>query len=77
MQMQIKHGLGFDDEIVVMSSDIHDENGRQLVSTIDNRMSDENEKTSVNIGYTNGKKEILKSDGEYKNVSWINYGNKS
>lgn len=64
----------FDDEIVVMSSDIHDENGRQLVSTIDNRMSDENEKTSVNIGYTNGKKEILKSDGEYKNVSWINYG---
>lgn len=64
----------FDDEIVVMSSNIHDSQNRELMSTIDSRMADVDEQTSVEIGYKNGKQESLKENGTYKDVDWVHYG---
>lgn len=64
----------FDDEIVVMSSNIYDTKGRELVSTIDNRMSDTTEESRIEIGYRNGETGTFTENGSYKDVEWISYG---
>ena len=45
----------FGNKIVVLGSDIHDELHRDVTTTIDNRMSDVNEKTNVSAMDKDGK----------------------
>ena len=64
----------FDNEIVILTSNIYDTQGRDVMSTIDSRMSAETEVTSVSVGYTDGTEAALGENGVYENVSWIAYG---
>ncbi len=55
----------FDEEIVVLGSNIHDINGRQMTSTIDNKMFEVNE--TVGLISNNG----ILSEGDYENLEWL------
>ncbi|MFY4774048.1 polysaccharide lyase 8 family protein [Metabacillus sp. RGM 3146] len=62
----------FDDEIVLMGSNIRDQLGRDVISTIDNRMFDTNE-TSTIAGETYENEKLFNpANGEY-NLKWINF----
>ncbi|WP_179393832.1 polysaccharide lyase 8 family protein [Lacticaseibacillus absianus] len=72
----------FDDEIVVLGSNIHDINGRAMTSTIDNKMFDNGEAVTVNSNlddHTNGDKQGLKwltvedNDNPKRNVGYVFY----
>lgn len=62
----------FGNKIVVLGSDIHDELHRDVTTTIDNRMSDVNEKTNVSAMDKDGKAVVL-SNGSHEHLSWIHY----
>lgn len=62
----------FGDKIVVLGSDIHDEQHRNVTTTIDNRMSDVNEKTQIAAMDKNGKS-ITLNNGIHQDISWIHY----
>ena len=58
----------FDDEIVFLGSDIHDEKGRQVITTIDNRMV----KGNVSVALANQMgTEMAFNNGEFEDVKWI------
>lgn len=63
----------FDDEIVILTSNIHDTQGRELMSTVDSRMSAVEEVTSVTVGYADGTSAALTQNGTQQNVAWAAY----
>ena len=63
----------FDDEIVIMTANIHDTKGREVMSTIDSRMSEENDPASVVVGYADGTSAALTENGKLENVAWAAY----
>ncbi len=63
----------FDDEIVVMTANIHDTKGREVISTIDSRMSEANDPADVTVGYADGTSAALTEDGQQENVAWAAY----
>lgn len=67
----------FDDEIVVLSSNIHDTKGREVMSTIDSRMSEANDPASVVVGYADGVRKDLTENGQQENVLWVAYNTAS
>ncbi|QNG59953.1 silent information regulator protein Sir2 [Bacillus sp. PAMC26568] len=67
-----KSAFMFDNEIVLMGSGIMDELGREVITTIDNRMFDMNE-TSTIIGETYDNNLLSNPDnGEYQ-LKWANF----
>lgn len=62
----------FGDKIVVMGSNIHDEKGRKVTSTIDNQMSAPNDVIKTTAMDTKGKTVDVK-DGVYKDLKWMHY----
>ncbi|WP_164511943.1 polysaccharide lyase 8 family protein [Lacticaseibacillus daqingensis] len=74
----------FDDEIVVLGSNIHDINGRNMTSTIDNKMFAAGENVAINSNLqsnANGDKTGLKwltvedNDNTKRNVGYVFYDN--
>lgn len=61
----------FGDRILVVGSNIHDEQHRSVTTTIDNRMSDPSEITTATGG--NDKMESALTSGEYQDLSWAHY----
>lgn len=67
-----KSAFMFDDEIVLLGSAIQDQLGREVISTIDNRMFDQNETSSVaGETYENQKLENP-ATGQY-DLKWIHF----
>lgn len=62
----------FDDKVIAMGSDIHDEKGRNVTSTIDNQMSAPDDDLKTTAMDINGKK-ITLQNGTFKDLKWINY----
>lgn len=62
----------FQDKIIVMGSDVHDEKGRNVTTTIDNQMSDPADILKTTAMDKDGKN-ITLQDGTYDHLKWINY----
>ncbi|WP_045518500.1 polysaccharide lyase 8 family protein [Neobacillus niacini] len=62
----------FDDEIVLLGSGIKDQMGREVISTIDNRMFDVKETSSIAGETYDGRSLQDPANGEY-DLKWINF----
>lgn len=67
-----KSAFMFDDEIVLVGSGIQDQLGREVISTIDNRMFDVNETSTIVGGTYDGQSLTDPVNGEY-NLKWMNF----
>lgn len=61
----------FGNKIAVVGSNIHDEQHREVTTTIDNRMSDPKEITTATGG--NANTGTVLTNGDYKDLSWAHY----
>ena len=67
-----KSAFMFDDEIVLLGSGIKDQLGREVISTIDNRMFDSSETSSI-TGATYDNNELINpANGQYE-LKWLNF----
>ncbi len=64
------------DKIVFVGSDIDDDLNRDVTTTIDNRMSDENAKLSITAKDSNNKT-VSTQNGVVDNLKWLNYNDTS
>jgi hyaluronate lyase len=67
-----KSAFMFDDEIVLLGSGIQDQLGREVISTIDNRMFDANETSTIVGGTYDGQSLTDPVNGEYE-LKWMNF----
>lgn len=67
-----KSAFMFDDEIVLLGSGIQDQLGREVISTIDNRMFDKNETSSVAGETYENVKLANPANGQY-DLKWIHF----
>ncbi|WP_419955383.1 polysaccharide lyase 8 family protein [Neobacillus niacini] len=67
-----KSAFMFDDEIVLLGSGIQDQLGREVISTIDNRMFEANETSTIVGGTYDGQSLTDPVNGEY-NLKWMNF----
>lgn len=67
-----KSAFMFDDEIVLVGSGIQDQLGREVISTIDNRMFDANETSTIVGGTYDGQSLTDPVNGEY-HLKWMNF----
>ncbi|PLR76286.1 silent information regulator protein Sir2 [Bacillus sp. V3-13] len=71
-----KSAFMFDDEIVLMGSGIQDKMGREVISTIDNRMFDGTDTSSISGETYDEDRLIEPANGEY-NLKWIHFKTKA
>jgi hyaluronate lyase len=67
-----KSAFMFDDEIVLLGSGIKDQLGREVISTIDNRMFETSEMSSITGETYNNRELINPSNGNYE-LKWLNF----
>lgn len=62
----------FDDEIVLMGSGVKDKLNRKLITTVDNKIFDKNEKINV-VGKTYDNENVDNSSSGNYNLKWLNF----
>lgn len=62
----------FDDEIVLMGSGVKDKLNRKLITTVDNKIFDKNEKVNI-VGKTYDNKNVDNSSSGNYNLKWLNF----
>ncbi|MFP7299784.1 polysaccharide lyase 8 family protein [Neobacillus niacini] len=67
-----KSAFMFDDEIVLLGSGIKDQLGREVISTIDNRMFDTSETSSITGATYDNNKLFNPVNGQYE-LKWLNF----